>query len=122
MTVEGQCPLWVRNGHSSTDVRFTPKSGHWLSMSRCLLCAKSGHEDTFTQYPLFFPKGGMARRRLFLSSRLENQGCDRVRLRNQGEVACLYLDRFRAHALCHESFQIGIDRSIFRRNRIEARL
>ena len=25
------------------DVRFTPKSGHWLSVSQCPLCAKSGH-------------------------------------------------------------------------------
>jgi len=24
------------------DVRFTPKSGHWLSASGCLLCARSG--------------------------------------------------------------------------------
>jgi hypothetical protein len=23
--------------------RFTPKSGHWLSVSGCPLCAKSGH-------------------------------------------------------------------------------
>src|SRR5262245_23924593 len=29
--------------HSLTDVRFTPKSGHWLSKSRCPLCAKSRH-------------------------------------------------------------------------------
>ena len=25
------------------NVRFTPKSRHWLSVSRCPLCAKSGH-------------------------------------------------------------------------------
>src|SRR5262249_55674118 len=25
------------------DVRFTPKSGHWLSVLGCPLCAKSGH-------------------------------------------------------------------------------
>jgi hypothetical protein len=25
------------------DVRFTPESGHWLSMSGCPLCANSGH-------------------------------------------------------------------------------
>jgi hypothetical protein len=25
------------------NVRFTPKSGHWLSASGCLLCAKSRH-------------------------------------------------------------------------------
>ena len=28
---------------SPRDVRFTPKSRHWLSASGCLLCAKSGH-------------------------------------------------------------------------------
>jgi hypothetical protein len=27
---------------SRYDVRFTPGSGHWLSGSGCLLCAKSG--------------------------------------------------------------------------------
>src|SRR6516165_661577 len=37
-------------------------------------------------------------------------------------MASPYLDRFRAHAVRHESLQIGIDRSIFGRNRIEARL
>jgi hypothetical protein len=25
------------------NVRFTPKSGHWNSFSKCPLCAKSGH-------------------------------------------------------------------------------
>src|SRR5215469_5021363 len=27
----------------SSDVRFTPNSGHWNSFSKCPLCAKSGH-------------------------------------------------------------------------------
>jgi len=27
---------------SPTDVRFTPKSGHWNSVAECPLCAKSG--------------------------------------------------------------------------------
>src|SRR5262249_40591687 len=27
----------------SLDVRFTPKSGHWNSVAKCPLCAKSGH-------------------------------------------------------------------------------
>ena len=27
--------------HRPLNVRFTPKSGHWLSVSECLLCAKS---------------------------------------------------------------------------------
>jgi len=26
-----------------SNVRFTPESGHWLSMSGCPLCAKSRH-------------------------------------------------------------------------------
>jgi hypothetical protein len=26
-----------------SDIRFTPESGHWLSVSGCPLCAKSGH-------------------------------------------------------------------------------
>src|SRR5262249_1873200 len=29
------------------DVRFTPKSGHWLSVPRCPLCAKCGHRGLF---------------------------------------------------------------------------
>jgi hypothetical protein len=37
------CPLWGKSRHSapSSDVRFTPKSGHWLSPLGCPLCAKS---------------------------------------------------------------------------------
>ena len=30
-------------GARPRDVRFTPKSGHWNSVSKCPLCAKSGH-------------------------------------------------------------------------------
>ena len=40
----GQCPLGSK-ADSATDqpnVRFTPKSGHWLSASGCPLCATSG--------------------------------------------------------------------------------
>jgi hypothetical protein len=29
--------------YSGRNVRFTPKSGHWLSALGCPLCAKSGH-------------------------------------------------------------------------------
>jgi len=29
-------------GEGATDVRFTPKSGHWNSVVECPLCAKSG--------------------------------------------------------------------------------
>jgi len=38
---------------------------------------------------------------------------DRVRTRDQREVARLYLDRLRAHSLGHETLQVGIDRPIF---------
>jgi hypothetical protein len=39
-----QCPLWVKNIRvRPRDVRFTPKSGHWLSLSGCPLRAKSRH-------------------------------------------------------------------------------
>src|SRR5262249_23680766 len=36
----------------SEDVRFTPKSGHWLSTSECPLCAKSGHSTAAVWAPL----------------------------------------------------------------------
>jgi len=31
---------------SPTNVRFTPNSGHWLSVSGCPLWAKGGHQTT----------------------------------------------------------------------------
>ena len=59
------------------DVRFTPKSGHWLSVSQCPLCAKSGHSarlrpsagpvapraavDVGDQRPGLIAPGGMVR-------------------------------------------------------------
>ena len=30
-------------GEGATDVRFTPKSRHWNLVTKCPLCAKSGH-------------------------------------------------------------------------------
>jgi hypothetical protein len=33
------------------DVRFTPKSGHWNSGTKCLLCAKSGHSLPLIRSP-----------------------------------------------------------------------
>src|SRR5262249_19778928 len=78
-------------------------------------------KGTLKLVPLW-SRGGWLIARLFPSGRLKNQGRDRVGLRNQGEVACLYLDCSRTHALSHKSLQVGIYRSIFRRNRIEARL
>ena len=59
---------------------------------------------------------------LGLTGRFQYQICDRVGLGYQGNVARLYLDRFRAHALGHEALKIGIDRPVFRRYRIPARL
>src|SRR6516165_10195288 len=46
---------------------------------------------------------------LLLSSRLQNQVRNRIGLRYEGNVTCFYLDRFRAHALGHEAFEIGVD-------------
>ena len=43
---------------------------------------------------------------LLLSSRLQDQVRDRVGLRYEGNVARLYLDRFRAHALRHKALEI----------------
>src|SRR5262249_60005381 len=39
-------PLVVRE-QLGPNVRFTPKSGHWLSVLGCPLCAKSGHSGYF---------------------------------------------------------------------------
>src|SRR5262249_52320640 len=43
----GECPLWVRSRHlrASSNVRFTPESGHSSAQSGCPLCAKSGHQS-----------------------------------------------------------------------------
>jgi hypothetical protein len=63
--MDGRCPIWVMGlgvsctaailssscrlgskadiGGCPRNVRFTPKSGHWLSVSTCPLCAKSRH-------------------------------------------------------------------------------
>src|SRR5215472_9597436 len=60
--------------------------------------------------------------RLFLSSRFKDQARDRIGLRYEGKVACLDLDRRRAHALGHEALEIGIDRAVFRRHGVPARL
>src|SRR5262249_23137225 len=34
------------------NVCFTPKSGHWNSVARCLLCAKSRHTEAPRGHPL----------------------------------------------------------------------
>jgi len=46
----GQMPANVRFGSKAyigagpINVRFTPNSGHWNSVTECPLCAKSGHK------------------------------------------------------------------------------
>jgi len=52
-------------------------------------------------------------RALRLSSRIEDQVRDHVRLRYEGNVACFHLYRLCAHALCHEAFEIRIDGPVF---------
>ena len=34
---------WRRPSASASNVRFTPKSGHWIEVEKCPLSAKSGH-------------------------------------------------------------------------------
>src|SRR5262249_51441940 len=60
--------------------------------------------------------------RLSLSGRVKNESRDRVGLRYEGKMPRLYLDRFRAHALGHEALEIGIDRAVFCRDSVPARL
>jgi len=60
--------------------------------------------------------------RLGLSSRFQDQVSNSIWLRYEGNVTRLYLDRFRAHALGHEAFEIGVDRPIFRGHSVPARL
>src|SRR5882724_10311006 len=45
-----------------------------------------------------------------------------LRMGDQREMAGLHFDCFGAHALSHEAFEIGVDRTIFRRDGIKARL
>src|SRR5262249_19730915 len=44
-------PLWVKSNieEGVADVRFTPESGHWLSVSGCPLYATSGHPGRLFQ-------------------------------------------------------------------------
>ena len=51
---------------------------------------------------------------------IQDQPSDLVGMGDQRQVTCLYFDGLRAHALGHETFEIGIDRPIFRGNRIES--
>src|ERR1700691_623005 len=57
-----------------------------------------------------------------LSRGFEDQPRDFVGLGDQRKMAGLHLDGLGAHALGDEAFEIGIDRPVFRRNRIETRL
>ena len=76
-----QMPGHVRSGSKAEvktfyfDVRFTPKSGHWLSVSACPLCAKSGHERAL--FDDLVGNGQQARRyreaKLFGRCKIDNQ-------------------------------------------------
>jgi glycerol uptake facilitator-like aquaporin len=44
--------LWVNILRGRHAVWFTPEIGHWLSPSRCPLCAKSGHRHSNVGPPL----------------------------------------------------------------------
>ena len=55
-------------------------------------------------------------------SSLEDQLRDLSRMRDERQMACVYFDRRRSHSFGHETLKVGIDRPIFRRDRIEARL
>jgi hypothetical protein len=57
-----------------------------------------------------------------LSRGFEDQPRDFVGMGDQREMAGLHLDGLGAHALGHEALEIGIDRSVFRGDGIEARL
>src|SRR6516165_401858 len=52
-------------GASQNDVRFTPKSGHWLSVSGCPLCATSGltHRSKIVTYSTTLVGASKQRRR-----------------------------------------------------------
>src|SRR6476620_4326410 len=56
-----------------------------------------------------------------LSGGFEDQPRDFLRVRDQREMAGLHLDGLGAHPLGHEALEIGIDRAVLGRNRIEAR-
>jgi hypothetical protein len=61
-----------------------------------------------------------ARAFLGLTSRFQYQISNRLGLRDEGNVTGLDLDRFRAHALCHEALKIRVDRPILRRHGVPA--
>ena len=48
----------------SLDVCFTPKSGHWNSVTECPLCAKSGHSAVRRKTSLFDHLVGAGKQRL----------------------------------------------------------
>src|SRR5258708_12803270 len=59
---------------------------------------------------------------LGLSSRFQDQVSNSIWLRYEGNVTRLYLDRFRAPALGHEAFELGVDRPSLRGHSVPARL
>src|SRR5262249_2922179 len=74
-------------------VRFTPKRGHWLSLSRCRLCAKSGHcaVRSMTSSALAIKPG--ERRSPSIGSRLDNSEKVQPALDADTQVALTYAVR-----------------------------
>src|SRR6516225_3202813 len=58
------------------DVRFTPKSGHWLSVLGCPLCAKSGHSALQQGLALFDHLVGAGEKRFRNLDAERLGGCD----------------------------------------------
>jgi hypothetical protein len=86
----------------------TPQIGMSAAPRATEICCVATREATGHRLSRMRPKW------LLLSCRLQDQIRDRVGLRYEGNVTRLYLDGFRAHALCHEALEIRIDRPVFR--------
>ena len=93
-------------------VRFTPESGHWLSVSGCPLCATTGRQ----RHSCWHRAG------LGLSSRLQDQLRDFLWMGDQRKMTGFHFDGLGPHALSHETLEIGVDRAIFCRHSVPTRL
>ena len=88
---------------------------------------KSATLDPFTRSSLGQPRDSPSRRlrprrRSCASGGFQDQVRDLLRMGDERDVARPHLDRRRAHTLRHEAFEIGVDRAILGRDRVEARL